>query len=81
MLNLDANSKTIMELKRQLMQVNGELDKANKHIEFLSELKESKGSNGHNKGRRNEEELEMPVPAFGKRMSETTKMDYNSTIS
>jgi hypothetical protein len=38
-LNLDANSKTIVELKRQLAMVNSELDKANKHIEFLSELK------------------------------------------
>jgi len=38
-LNLDANSKTIMELRKQLAMVNGELDKANKHIELLSELK------------------------------------------
>jgi hypothetical protein len=40
-LNLDPNTKTILQLKQQLAQVNSELEKANKHIELLSELKES----------------------------------------
>ena len=35
-LNIDTNTKTIMDLKKQLKQVNSELDKANKHIELLS---------------------------------------------
>ena len=31
-LNIDANTKTIIELRKQLFQVSSELDKANKHI-------------------------------------------------
>ena len=35
-LNLDQNSKQILELRRQLQQVSSELVQANKHIELLS---------------------------------------------
>ena len=31
-LNIDANTKTIIELRKQLVQINSELEKANKHI-------------------------------------------------
>lgn len=41
-LNIDANTKAILELRKQLTQVNSELDKANKQITFLSDLKDTK---------------------------------------
>ena len=44
--NLDPNSKTIFELKKQLAMVNSELIKANRHIQFLSEMKDQREQGG-----------------------------------
>ena len=38
--NLDANTKMIQQLKRQLYQVNEELEKANQQIQLLTSLVE-----------------------------------------
>ena len=64
--------------------MNSELDKANRHIEFMSELKQSGREGQLDKTLKKSQEMvgqEMPMPLFSKKLGETQKVDYNSTIS
>ena len=88
--NDDPKVKTINQLKKQLRDVTGELEKANQHIEFLSSLGQKAEKGPHeglpNKGspRREvrvvEEENDMPEPAFRKQLSEKLG-SYDASIS
>jgi hypothetical protein len=76
-------------LKKQVRQLGEELDKANKHIEFLStlnekfelktETKSQKKAESPGKEKRSDEKVqedELPVPAFKK-----SSGSWDSTIS